>query len=430
MFRNGGKQTHNETGSDEYMIDLVLVELPNLALETPTMYHPLGLLYLAAVVEKSGYSVEIADFRDGEKELPEARYYGFSCTTPEINEAKKLAKQVKGKTIVGGAHPSLLPDDCLEHFDYIVRGEGERVLLDILAGLHEGKKLIYAIRIMDLDTIPYPAWGKVKEPFSETLFTGERYGKGAKSAAIITSRGCPYRCSFCSNIYRVPVVYRSPANIAGEVKELLSMGIDHLRFVDDNFTMHPKFEDICLDLRSLGVIYRCHTRSDLLTRKQAELLKFSGCEECSLGIESADKAVLKLNNKKETPEQHGRAIEYLRSAGLRTKTYLMSGLPGETDETMEINKAFMREYKPDKWTLSTFTPYPGCDIYANPSKYNIEIMNPNWDNWWNFVMPVKGKNLPGRMGYVHKLKGQTLEEMGERHDRFYEWLRKGEWKCK
>lgn len=409
------------------MLHLCLIELPNLALENPEMYHPLGLLYIAAMVEEAGYDLEIADLRSGEKPLPEAEFYGFSCTTPEINYAKEIARKVNGKTIVGGPHPSLLPNDCLNDFDYIVRGEGEVVILQILAGSLEAS-VINAPRIIELDAIPLPARHRVKDPFSDTLFTGERYGVGEKTASLIVSRGCPYSCSFCGNIYQNPVAYRSVENILFEIWKLKKQGVRHLRFVDDNFTLHPDFEKLCFALKDREMHYRCHTRSNLIDKEKAQWLKYSGCEECSLGVESADVIVLDINNKKETPERHGDAIKILKDAGLRSKVYLMSGLPGETDKTMELNKEFMIKYKPDKWTLSTFTPYPGCDIFNNPDKYDVEIVNKDWSNWWNFVMPVEGKELPGRAGYVHILKGQTKEQMGERHDKFYEWLKKEDWK--
>jgi len=157
-------------------------------------------------------------------------------------------------------------------------------------------------------------------------------------------------------------------------------------------------------------------------------MKDSGCEECSVGVESADDRVLKINHKGETALQHGRAIRILQRAGITPKTYWMSGLPGETDETIAINMEFMEEYKPSKWTLSTFCPYPGCDIYNHPERYGVTIINRNWENWWNFVFNVRDLDLPGRDGYVHQLDGQTLEDMKQRHDNFYYFLIGESWK--
>lgn len=386
------------------------------------MYFPLGILYLAAVVKNAGLSVEIVDMRDGIKPMPNAEFYGFSCTTPEITLAKKLAEQVEGQTIVGGAHPSLLPQDCAD-FDYVVSGEGENAIVDILTGKVSKKespsRLIMANRIKDLDTIPYPAWDMIEgSPFSEELFPGERYGKTGKGMTVIGARGCPYKCSFCANVYDAPIAYRSVANIMGELEELKKRGVEYIRFEDDNITIHPQFDDLCLDIKKLGIHWKCHTRSKLMTKAKAEMMAWSGCEECGLGVESADDYVLSLNNKKEICADHIRAITILKKAGLRVKTYMIAGLPGETDKTLELNKEFFRVAKPDKWTLSTFTPYPGSDIYNHPEKYGVTIKDWDYSHWWNFVED----------GYVHSLEGQTDKELWQRYKTLYHWLREESWR--
>lgn len=381
------------------------------------MYSPLGILYLAASAQQAGFSVEIVDLRGGVQSLPEARFYGFSCTTPEITEAKKLAKTVKGITIVGGAHPSLLPDDCKGHFDHIVRGEGEEVLPQILERGQDTGVLWFPDRIKDLDSIPFPAWDRLAHPFSDSLFPGERYGYGQRAMTIITSRGCPFSCSFCANIYRTPIIYRSVDNIAQELCELIKRGVRHFRFEDDNFTLHPQFNNLCVMLGGLNIHYKGHTRSNLLTEGQTWHLKQSGCEEFGLGIESADDKVLELNNKKETAKDHKKAIKILKKVGIRLKTYWMAGLPGETDETLEINKQFVIDTQPEKWTLSTFTPYPGSPIWKEPEKYGIKIIHYDWEKWWNFSNQ-----------FNHILEGQTQEEMWQRYLDFYEFLKGESWR--
>ena len=399
------------------MIDLCLVQFPNPILKNPKMYMPLGILYLAAVAEQAGYKVEVIDLRNGNKALPQAQFYGFSCTTPEVNDAKRLAKEIRGTTIVGGGHASLMTEDCIGHFDYIVRGEGEEVILDILSG-KLGKGVISASRIDDLDKIPYPAWNKLDSPFSDTLFPGEKYGIGKPAATLIASRGCPFHCAFCGNIYHAPVVYRSVDNIIGELKALIERGVYYFRFEDDNFTIHPQFEQLCEAIWRLGIHYKAHTRSDLIDIHKARLLRASGCEESGLGVESADDSVLRLNRKRETASDHEEAVIALKAAGIRVRVYWMAGLPGETQNTIKLNMDFMKRLKPDKWTLSTFTPYPGCEVFHNPQKFGITIVDNDWSNWWNFV----------KDHYVHVLNGQTAKQMWRRYKDFYKWLEKGGWK--
>ena len=216
------------------------------------------------------------------------------------------------------------------------------------------------------------------------------------------------------------MLFRSIQNITGELVELMKRGIYHYRFEDDNFTLRPMFEDLTDSIKGLGIRYKCHTRSDSLIRhpERAYLMKESGCEECGIGVESADNRVLRINNKKETAEQHKEAVSILKRAGIRVKTYFMAGLPGETDDTLELNKRFMAEAKPDKWTLSTFTPYPGCEIFNYPERFGITIADKNWDKWWNFA----------ESGFNHTLNGQTQEQMWNRYKQFYNWLKEESWR--
>ena len=400
------------------MNDLCLVMLPNPQLTNPKMYYSLGILYLSAVTKRAGFTTIIADLRDGLKDLPEARYYGFSATTPEIAYAKKLAGMVNGKTIIGGAHATLLPKDCLGYFDYLVMGEGEEAICDILWNKPHYSILV-GNRIPVLDRIPYPDWDAIENPFSETLFPGEKYDKGEKAATLIASRGCPFNCAFCANIYYIPVIFRGVDNIIGEIKELKIRGIRYFRFEDDNVTIHPNFSELMSQLAELEIIWKCHARSDLLTQAKAKLMKEAGCEECGIGIESADNIVLKLNNKQESVEDHSQALTILHNAGIRAKAYWVMGLPGETDETVRLNKEFTEQYKPDKWTVSTFTPYPGCAIYKHPNDFGIRIIDEDFNHWWNFNEETNR--------YNHIILGQTMSQMWNRYKEFYGWLKEGTW---
>ncbi len=393
------------------MRDLVLLPLPDPIAANPKMYFSLAILYIAAAAKEAGYDVEIVDCRDGMKELPPARFYGFSCATPQIDEAKRVAKTVDGQTIIGGAHASLLPYDCHRHFDYTVVGEGEQVIIGILSGAVE-KGIVRAPRISDLNKVPYPAWDLADDVFSTTLFPGERYGEGPKAMTLIGSRGCPYHCAYCGNVHTTPVTYRSAENMIGEIDALIDRGVYHYRFEDDNFTLIPDFVGLCQELTKRDIRYKCHTRSDLLTGMKAEMMKYSGCEECGLGVESADDAVLKKVNKGETVKDHLRAAAILRAAGIRVKAYFVTGLPGETDETIELNKTFAVAADIAKWPVSTFTPYPGCPVYRRPGAFGVEIVNHNFSDWWNYSS-----------AYNHRLEGQSREEMWARYEALYSFLR-------
>ena len=216
-------------------------------------------------------------------------------------------------------------------------------------------------------------------------------------------------------------MHRSVDNIIGEFKALMKRGIRYFRFEDDNVAIHPEFPYLANEIQKFHISYKCHIRSDLVNEERAWLLAESGCEECGIGLESADDNVLKLNNKKETSFDHLHALRVLQKAGIRTKTYFVMGLPGETDETLKLNKQFVQEARPDKWTVSTFTPYPGCDIYKHPENYGIKIVDWDFAHWWNFCEEMHQ--------YNHIIIGQTPEQMWNRYKNFYNFMAEGSWQA-
>lgn len=411
------------------MVTMTLVQPPNTILSEPNMYFPLSLLFLGAVLEKAGHRVQIADLRTAKrinvkKQVPKAEYVGITATTGEINDAKEIARQVKrhyGKdvvTLVGGAHPSLMQEDCVSHFDCIVVGEGERAILEIVG--KGARRIVQCEPIKDLDTIPFPARHLVGEKaFSRTLFPGSKYGIGERATTIISARGCPFNCAFCANIPQ-PVRFRSPQNIAEEVREIKEKyDCRYLRFEDDNFTLNKKrLLEVCEALKPLKIFYKCHTRSQLLDEEMCKALKESGCEEMGLGVEVADDEVLRLVNKNETVEDHERAIKLIKEAGIRAKAYFMIGLPGSGKNTIRKNMAFVAETQIDKWTVSIFCCYPGCEIWRNPEKFGVKIIEGDYGHYWNFNYPV------------HELENMNREQIYEQYQQFYSWLRSEEWRKK
>lgn len=395
--------------------------LPNPTLTNPTMYVNLGLLYLAGMLLKHGAEVAIVDMRDKELDvnlIPVAKVVGFSATTGEIDYAKFLATKLDSFTIIGGPHATLMPEDCskhFNHFDHVVIGEGEECISQIAKGAMNDSHYHPMPRITDLDALPFPAWKLMpsRRLFSTALFPGERYGKGDLGATIIGSRGCPYDCAFCGNYMRSPVVRRSPESITGEMLALREYyGVTHFRLEDDNISLNKEWlYELCTEISTLNVNWKCHTRADLVTEEVCAWLKDSGCEEVGLGIESADDKVLELMCKGITRRASEKAIRTIKGAGMRSKVYLVSGLPGETSQTVVDNMRFMYTTKPDKWTLSRFTPYPGCDVWRNPEKYGIIITDHDYSHYWNFP------DQP-----VYELKDANATVLNKRYKKLYDWL--------
>lgn len=410
---------------------VTFVLLPNPQLATPTMHINLGLLYVATEVKKRGHSVKIVDLR-GKKSVGQsdcsdilpADFVCFSATSGEIGFAKNLNTRLHITdntiiTVLGGAHASLCPQDC-GSFDAVVVGEGEEAILAVIErGILGEVRQTRFIGNIDRFSIDWDLLPK-KQMFSHTLLPGEKYGSSEDSGiTLIGSRGCPFACKFCANVHSAPVIFRSPQNIANEVKILReNYDVTEFRFVDDMFTLKPSWSSsVCEHLQCLDIKYRCHTRADFMNRDIAVKLKNSGCVEVAIGVESGDPAVLKMVDKKETPETFSTAIKIIQDAGMCAKVYLISGLPGETERSVEQTYSFMERAKPNKWTLSQFTPYPGCAIWKAPEAFGVKIIDKDFVNYWNF---------PNKVTYelVDKF---TANELQQRYKMLYSLLKKEEW---
>jgi len=407
------------------MAKVNFVMCPNPVLTEPTMYVPLGVLYLGAVLQEAGHEVKIVDLRTKHIDLsliPKADFYCFSCTTGEIDDAAYISQCLKkwghSTTIVGGPHASVMPEECEDVFDVVVVGEGEQAILNVVDEGLVG--LVYGEPVNDLDALPFPARHLLPEEvvFTRTLFLGSRGGMGPKSTPVISSRGCPFDCYFCAQPHR-KIRFRSPECFVSEIKYLQHRyDCHHFRFVDDSFSAKKKrVLKICELLEPLRIHYRAQTRSDLLDEEICKAMKKSGCDELGVGVEVADDEILKLVNKSETVEDHKRAIRLMKEAGIRAKAYFMVGLPGYTEETIKKNMEFVEETQIDRYTVSIFVPYPGCLIAENPEKFGVKLLNQNYSHYWNFP------EYP-----LHELEGVAQRKIYEWYCRFNEWIRSEVWR--
>lgn len=386
---------------------------------------PLGLTYIAAYLEKSGYRVRIFDF-DVEDLTPEGllrefqntgvRAAGISTTTPTIMTAIDIAGRIKNAckdilVIAGGPHATALPEETLKRskIDIIVRGEGEITCLEILKRLDSGKGLEglegvsfkkdgSIVHNLDrpllerLDHLPFPARHLLKMERYKTNNYLEAYGD--RFANIMGTRGCPYRCSFCGQdiIFKNTIRSRSAKNIADEFEELQNtFGIKVCLFEDSTFTALPALvEETCKEIlkRGLAIKWGAMGRVNLADEKLYRLMKQAGCILVFYGIESGNQEVLERAHKGITLSMARDAVRIAKRAGLPVNASFILGLPGENRKTITETIDFAVSLDPDYATFSLATPYPGTEFYDTVLKEGYDLSDWNIFTAARYVDPI------------------------------------------
>lgn len=361
---------------------------------------PLGLLYIAANLEKNGYSPRVVDLSGQpeskwERLIGTADIMGITVYTASLNVSRRIAaiskrNNHKLKVVAGGPHPTSLPEQTLSYpeFDLVVKGEGEEEMVNIAKGHYPEKRIVQARTLEDLDAFPDPARHLVD------IRGYHRNVEGNPATTLITSRGCPYSCNFCCrDIHGRKVRFRSVERVLAEIKGIqAAYGINSFLFYDDVFTMNigGRLERLCQGIKPLNIRFRCNGRVGVNKPEDYQLLKEAGCEEIAFGIESGSQRILNALNKGVTVGQNVQAIKDAKAAGLITKAYLVVGFPGETQETIDETKKFVERADPDKFTLFAFVPLPGCDVWRNPGKYGVTNISSDWDQYFNIAGQYEG----------------------------------------
>ncbi len=387
---------------------------------------PLGLGYIAAFLERSGAKVAILD--NSIEELGPAEFkrkvlelrpliVGISVSSSSHNTALELARLVKeadGSVLVaaGGSHASALPHKILENpcVDFVVRGEGEETSLELLKAVKEGtdpaavKGLVFRSGgqvietperppVQDIDTLPFPAhhlmrMGQYSLPASRRLTS-------APAAAIITSRGCPYGCYFCShnNVFKGKVRFRSPKSVLAEIKHLReNFGVGEILFWDDSFLLDKERAlEICGLIRESGIkiTWSCSSRVDHITADLAREMRAAGCRLVSFGVESGSPEIRAKLNKGTDLEQIRRAVKICREHDLLSFCSFMLGTPGETEETAAETIAFARELDPDFAICCIFAPLPGSVFFDRfVLEGRLDVSTIDWDQYINLFSTV------------------------------------------
>ena len=360
---------------------LILINLPSPWLISDRDTTPNGILYIAAYL-RNKFDVSVTDLAGLEEKdwlIPDADIYGISTTTPQYPYAlkviQKLRDRQKCEIVLGGIHPTVLPERTLKEsgVDYLVVGEGEYVMERICLG-KEKKGIIQEPLIKDIDKIPPPAIDMI-DAYEYLSIGTNAYIAGAKREAYIqTARGCPYNCAFCcqKSIWRGMVRQRSLKNIMKEVDNYLTRyNVDQVYFNDDTFILdEDRVRKLCR-LMSKRVIWHCLSRVDRVNLKILKIMRKSGCRAVTYGVESGSDTMLKSMNKGITSDMAYKAVCIAKEAHLKVRCQMIVGFPGETDKTIRETAEVVKRTPSDIWGFHTFVPFPGCSVWNNPEKYNF-----------------------------------------------------------
>ena len=373
---------------------------------------PLGLGYLASVLMREGYAVEILDciaMDINQKELgalikrSNADLVGITCLTPMAKRSYEAAAIVKensdSKIVMGGAHASIFPYETLKIADFAVIGEGEYTMLDLVKVLESGhgfekvKGIAYRDNdkfitnpkrpyITDMDSLPYPARDIL--PMEKYRPTPANF-KMLPCHTMITSRGCPFNCVYCSkSVFGRKYRCFSPEYVVNEMEHLKNkFGAKEILFWDDVFTLNKKRTlEIC-DLileRNLNIPWTCESRVDCIDKNLLKKMEKAGCWQIGYGVESGDPDVLCQLKKKITLDQVRKTFKETKDVGISVRSYFMIGLPGENGENILKTINFAKSLDIDIAQFCITTPYPDTELYETAKKEGT-LKSTDWSDF-------------------------------------------------
>ncbi len=384
-------------------------------------FPPLGLAYVAGALEKAGFQVQILDNYMLKKPIEEVKQYvkslnpdivGITCGSATYHKCIETAAAIKEvvpscKIVVGGWHPSYVPDSMLQHseIDFAVMGEGERAMTELAIHITKGEKIkpLSSVPgvgyrqngkivknapelIQDLDEIPYPA----RHLLPLDLYERKMEFLDVEPVDIMSIiRGCPFNCAFCETkkMWGPACRFFSPARVVEEVKFMMDKyGSKGIYFINDNFTIRKKETlEFCelMKKENLDLQWICDTRADMINHELLVKMREAGCKTIWFGIESGSPRVLKKINKNITPEQTEQAIKLCKKEGIQVAASFILGIPGETIADMEETLKFAKKLNPDLCQFNTFIAYPDSLLYE-------ELLNSGvYDQLDEFLLAAK-----------------------------------------
>jgi radical SAM superfamily enzyme YgiQ (UPF0313 family) len=429
--------------------NLVKTFAPDSITEEMGYYSPMGLLYIATYAQKElgqQVSIEILDTQvermgyEAIKEYLEEKkpdVVGISCMTFLVIDALKvahLAKEVCPEThvVIGGTHPTIYPEELASQpkIDSIVVGEGEVTFCELLKALAGGKSLegIKGVGfrkngkivlnpprdfIQDLDSLPFP---------DRDLLPYKKYynllGKGKEiMTSLLTSRGCPHNCIFCTKKDGRLCRMRSPENVVAEIEYCVGKGITDFDIIDDTLSINRKrvmaISDMIIE-KGLKITMDVRARVDQVDQEMLNRIALAGCNRIRFGVESGNAGVLENLKKEITLDQVRAAFKMAKKAGIVTFAYFMLGSPGETQKEISESIKLAKQIDPDYVQFLITTPFPATDLYTLGLKNGVL----NSDYWQEFSANPTGDFIP--QWWTENFDHQELEDWQKKaHLSFY-----------
>ena len=412
------------------------------------------LPYVAAALRAEGHEVEILDLllarttpEKIERRMARFRPQAVGITSVTLNHhlASAIAETVRRcdpapPIVMGGPHVSFEVEgsfQALPALDFVAIGEGEHTMVELARAL-EGRMDLRDVRGLalregcavrrtaarpledDLDTLPAPA---------RDLVPLARYRAFDANASLVTSRGCPYECIFCSAPAWTgrQVRYRTPSLCVDEIEELAALGFSEITIEDDLFTLYRKhFLAVCNELirRSTGIRWNAFSRVDTISPEIVETMARAGCQAICFGVESGNQEMLDLVKKKSSLAKVREAMRMTQATGISALASFIIGLPGETEETLRRTVEFADSLHQEFGALYGFhilAPFPGTEVRERAAEYGLEILSSDWTRYdANHVVSRTAGAGPEAVQAVADAYDATLERYLGYQDHLYD----------
>jgi anaerobic magnesium-protoporphyrin IX monomethyl ester cyclase len=421
-------------------------------------FPPLGIAYVAASLREAGHEVRLLDCTFLRRDEAFRRavaanedVVGIYCMATMQEDCLAFAKALRGHgrlLVAGGPLPTCDPDAFLTDFDVVVRGEGEQTMRELLAAREARADLGLVPGVVcgrgagaqasgdapasseqgagapasstrapacapprafesELDHIPFPARDLL--PNEQYIRFGKR-AYGHSITTVMSTRGCPFQCEFCSNVvFGSSYRERSAGNVVDEIEEALRLGYDRISFADDVFTLNAgRVTEICEEIarRRLHFAWECLGRVDTFDHATALVMKRAGCFRVFFGIESGNDQILKLMNKRITTVQARDAVEAAHAAGLDVGAFFILCYPGETDDTVLDTLRFAASLPLDYVGLTMPYPLPGTALYDRVGDRISRAWRPQESPLMNHVLTFEADFSATKMRFAI-VKGRT-----------------------